>query len=303
MVSVIVPVFNAEKTLQRCVDSILDAGKQYKIELILVNDGSEDASDRICCEYATRYDNIIYLLQSNLGVSAARNNGIKVATGEWIHFVDSDDWVEPNIYKCIDEAGTNSEIDFIMFRYNSGKETDVGKGKGEVLKGTQILCTVLKDNQYGGYCWNKIFRREIMNKHDVFFDEGIKLCEDQLFLIQYLQYIRLGYVVSDRLYHYWVINGGNHYNLDKSTTAIMAYEKIMKMDFVKKEDTALLEAKINYASNCIKTIVRAVKNKKIRQAHEYKKLLKPHIGNYLKSGKPALRNKIVAVLILICPVI
>lgn len=75
----------------------------------------------------------------------------------------------------------------------------------------------------------------------------------------------------------------------------------MRMEFVKKEDTALLEVKIHYASNCIKTIVRAIKNKKMRQAHEYKRLLKPYIGSYLKSEKPALRNKIVAVLIFICP--
>lgn len=303
MVSVIVPVFNAEKTLRRCIDSILEAGKQHKIELILVNDGSKDASDRICCEYRQRYDNIIYISQSNLGVSAARNNGIKVATGEWIHFVDSDDWVDRNIYRCIDEAELNSEIDFIMFRYDSGKETDIGDRKVEVLQSTQILCTVLKDIQYGGYCWNKIFRREVINKHHVLFDERIKLCEDQLFQIQYLQYIRFGYVVPERLYHYRIINGGTHYNLDKSITAVIAYEKIMQMDFVKKDAVALLEVKINYASNCIKTIVRAVKNKELRQAHEYKKLLKPHIGDYLKSGKPTPRNKIVAILIFICPVI
>lgn len=301
MVSVIIPVFNAEKTLRRCVDSILEAGKLYKTEIILVNDGSEDTSDRICSEYATCYDNIHYITQDNFGVSTARNNGIKIAIGEWVHFVDSDDWVEPNIYSCIDEVGANSEVDLIMFRYDSGKETNAVEHKGKVLLNTEILCTVLKDIRYGGYCWNKIFRREIINKYNVFFDEKIKLCEDQLFQIQYLQYTRLGYVLPDRLYHYRVINKGTYYNLEKSASAVNAYEKIMRMEFVKKEDTALLEVKIHYASNCIKTIVRAIKNKKMRQAHEYKRLLKPYIGSYLKSEKPALRNKIVAVLIFICP--
>lgn len=301
MVSVIIPVYNAEKTLQKCVDSILEAGKRHRIEIILVNDGSSDSSEKICSEYVAHYNNILYICQNNQGVSAARNKGLKAATGEWIHFVDSDDWVKPNIYDCFDEI-SNTEL--IMFKYDShGESTEDIKCKGEVLENTQILSIVLGNIEYGGYCWNKIFRKNIIEKYNIYFDEKIKLCEDQLFQIQYLQHIHLGYVLPNRPYHYSIINGGTYYNLEKVDSAIKAYESIMQMDFVKKEKEPLRKARVNYVSNCVRATVRAVKCGQLRRAKEYKKFIKPYIGVYLKSDRPSFIYKIVAFFIFICPVI
>src|SRR5690606_39722826 len=92
-VSIIVPIFNVEKYLKRCIDSLINQSYK-KIEIILINDGSEDNSATICKQYAATYQQIVYIEQENQGLSGARNTGIKNSTGEYILFVDSDDYIE-----------------------------------------------------------------------------------------------------------------------------------------------------------------------------------------------------------------
>src|SRR5699024_4953921 len=112
--SVIIPVYNAEKTLKRCLDSLLGQ-KRQDVEIILINDGSSDRSGEILDEYRRKYGSIVSLEQENSGVSAARNRGLNAAMGSYILFVDSDDYVSEDYFNVIDEAGEKEDSDLIVF--------------------------------------------------------------------------------------------------------------------------------------------------------------------------------------------
>ncbi|EKY29021.1 glycosyltransferase family 2 protein [Clostridium celatum] len=113
IISVIVPVYNVEKYLKRCVDSILNQ-EMKEIEVILVNDGSTDSSASICDEYVRRDSRIKVIHKKNSRVAAARNDGIRLASGKYISFIDSDDWIESNMYKSMYEKAEEFNVDFIM---------------------------------------------------------------------------------------------------------------------------------------------------------------------------------------------
>ena len=114
--SVIIPVYNAEKTLKRCLDTLL-AESHSESEIILINDGSEDQSGKICLSYAEKYLNIHYIEKQNGGVSTARNVGLEMATGEYILFVDSDDYVIPGFFSSLDRLLSSFSYDFVLFSY------------------------------------------------------------------------------------------------------------------------------------------------------------------------------------------
>ena len=110
LISVIVPVYNAEKYLQKCLDSILEQTYQ-NLEIIIINDGSTDNSGQICQEYEKQDDRIIYIEKENSGVSDTRNAGLDRMTGTYVTFVDSDDWVEPNYIKFLYEKVIDHKAD------------------------------------------------------------------------------------------------------------------------------------------------------------------------------------------------
>lgn len=126
ILSIIVPVYNVEQYLPRCIDSILEQTFQ-NFELILVDDGSKDKSGEICDEFAKKDNRIIVIHQENKGVNTARNAGLDIATGSYITFVDSDDWIQPDSYcKSIGLMETNRDIDLLQYpeiHIKNGSET------------------------------------------------------------------------------------------------------------------------------------------------------------------------------------
>lgn len=116
LISIIVPVYNVEKYLNKCIDSIIN--QTYKnIEIILVDDGSTDNSGKICDEYLLRDSRIKVIHKNNGGLSSARNEGINISSGEYIGFVDSDDWVEPNMYEEMYKKILYSNADIVDCGY------------------------------------------------------------------------------------------------------------------------------------------------------------------------------------------
>lgn len=165
-ISVIVPVYNAEKYLHCCIDSIL-AQTFTNFELLLINDGSKDRSGVICDEYAKKDNRIRVFHKENGGVSSARNLGIEKALGTWISFVDSDDWIEPNMLEEVlqNAINNNAELVFVDLMYHFASETKVyktyrWKGKPQLslidyLKKTRnapgwalIKLSIIKNNSY-----------------------------------------------------------------------------------------------------------------------------------------------------------
>ena len=189
MISVIIPVYNSAAYLKRCIDSVLS--QTYSdFELILVNDGSTDDSCKICDEYALKDNRIIVLHQVNSGVSSARNKGLDYAHGEWISFVDSDDYVKPNYFQnMIDKTGENHDIIIGGFEKIDGAGNIIELLKWENAeydsKDLYIILQKLKLYNYG-YPFAKLFKNDIISTNTVRFNTNIKMFEDSIFLMEYI---------------------------------------------------------------------------------------------------------------------
>lgn len=180
-ISVIVPVYNVEKYLPQCVDSILS--QDYTdLEVILIDDGSTDASGQICDQYAEKDDRVRVIHQKNGGAAAAKNAGLRVATGEYLSFVDSDDYLEPNVYGFMLQTLQTHQADAVQFSFREVYRSRAERVliPADVLEGDAYLRRFPKDFSCA-LLWNKLYRREIFD--GVFFEEGHKI-DDEYFTYQ-----------------------------------------------------------------------------------------------------------------------
>ena len=159
-ISVIVPVYKVEPYLRKCLDSIVN--QTYRnLEIILVDDGSPDNCGRICDEYAERDNRIRVIHQKNGGVSSARNEGLKIASGDWIGWVDSDDWIEPDMFEYLLENAKKSKADIaVCSRKEWYKDRCIlRKWEKDILLNTEeALRQLLEDVQMQNYLWDKLWQ-------------------------------------------------------------------------------------------------------------------------------------------------
>lgn len=192
MISIIIPIYNAEKTLKRCLDSIQKQSfPDY--QAIMVNDGSSDKSEEICRSFSTTDDRFQYYYQENSGVSAARNFGIDVAAGEYISFCDSDDYLEPDFFELLlRTAENNPDCGHIWSRFHiisgDGEKPTVPKNLAEdsTWRFTLKQYMSLHEDCLDTSPWNKLFRADIIRNSKIRFSEGLSLGEDWLFNLDYI---------------------------------------------------------------------------------------------------------------------
>ena len=181
--SVIIPVYNAENTINRCVDSLLNQSYE-DFEIVLVNDGSKDRSGELCREYAERLPNVKYVAKENGGVSSARNAGLDVAEGEYILFVDSDDYVLDRYFESLEQ---NDRTDYLIFdiqiKRNESLEEKVFPWNPSEEMWQNVLQLVT--SRGGGPC-NKRFRGKLIRKHGIRFPDDLNVGEDFVFCLNYL---------------------------------------------------------------------------------------------------------------------
>lgn len=202
--SIIIPVYNAQTTLPRCLDSIVTQ-KFSDYELLLINDGSKDDSDKICREYAEKYPQIRYFPKENGGVSSARNLGLEQARGEYILFVDSDDDVSPDYFAVLEEALTRTGTELLLFGYRNfgGKESEWDTGTYAETSEEAVACRgaeALRRYLFSSL-WSKAFRRDIMEKHHLRFDADLTIGEDQAFIFAYAMHTSSMASIENILYH------------------------------------------------------------------------------------------------------
>lgn len=211
IVSVIVPVYNASKTLRRCLDSIL--GQSFSdLEVIAVNDGSSDDSLAILEEYSRQDSRVKIISQANAGVSAARNAGLWVATGEWIAFCDSDDDVNADWIKNL--YSVSAKADFVGSGIKFFQGDDCSVETLQPLKGTRkldILISALVENKVFGFTFCKLFKRQIILEHKVFFDKSIAFREDELWVVSYLEHVNGWSLTNSADYNYYLPTGPKKY--------------------------------------------------------------------------------------------
>lgn len=209
MISIIVPVYNAEHTLAQCLGSLLCQDyEQY--EVIVVDDGSTDESSAICDEYSQKDNHVRVIHKRNGGVSSARNAGLEVAHGEFVTFVDADDWVEPNYCATI-AAKMDADLMFFaeIWHYPDGALRVFDAGDAEIRDNKEKINEKLfylrknpDNHEYFGFTWNKVFRLDIISKYKVRFEENLSFCEDEVFTQEYCQHISSLRILSDGLYNY-----------------------------------------------------------------------------------------------------
>ena len=183
LLSVIVPVYNVSKYIHKCVDSIL-VQSYSNLEIILVDDGSPDECPKICDEYASKDKRVQVIHKTNGGLSSARNAGLEIAVGEYIGFVDSDDWIEPSMYEKMITFIEQNECDMAGCEVNIiyGTHSNIiGKSEDEILTGKEALIRYL-DTYYryrmpNPAVWSKLYKKEFWKENR--FPEG-KIHEDYL---------------------------------------------------------------------------------------------------------------------------
>ena len=207
MVSVIVPVYNAEQTLRRCVASILE--QQFTdLELLLVDDGSTDASGEICDEFAARDARVTVLHQENAGVSAARNHALDQANGTYLQFLDSDDWITPDATRSLVRAAETHHCDLVIadfYRVGGERRSRKGDIDEDGLLTREEYAAHMMENPadfYYGVLWNKLYRRELVERYQLRMDPDISWCEDFLFNLEYIRRADRFYALSVPIYYY-----------------------------------------------------------------------------------------------------
>ncbi len=249
--SVIIPVYNAEKYLDECLRSV--SNQSYKnIEIIIINDGSTDFSDEIISKWKKNDNRITVISQRNSGVSVARNKGLEIAQGEWVTFVDADDYIASNYFQRVLSIIENQNVQ--MFTYNMYNS---GKYDRKIFSKIEMASICVGNGGALGYVWNKFFQNEIIRKKNIKFDSNISICEDLLFCLEYIQHIKIGiYCMFDiqNLYMYRIHAESATQNIqsNKLVTALEAYQHILELEYLsEKIRRSLYKGYNSIAINCM----------------------------------------------------
>lgn len=199
LISVIVPVYNAEKTIKKCLEQLTNQ-TYTNTEVIVIDDGSTDKSASICEEF-----NVTLLSQPHLGAGVARNLGIKNSSGKYLFFADADDYLESNALSCMVSSMENSNTDLLVFGY---KQNDTSfTYSATTLSASEAKRTYFckKEQRVKGSIWNKCFKANLIKENHIEFP-NIARNEEEIFLMRYLDIIDKISFIPDVLYHFYPIN-------------------------------------------------------------------------------------------------
>ncbi|MCP3030059.1 glycosyltransferase [Halobacillus sp. A1] len=211
-VSIIIPLYNVEKYLRKCLRSVIDQTLS-DVEIILVNDGSKDKSGEIAEEYKRNDSRIKVIHKENGGVCSARNAGLQISTGEYIGFVDPDDWIEPNMFEVMYYKALDSNSDLVVCNYDCVYEQST-TFKWLNIKDELIDVQELGLSNYyyeyflkythGDIVWNKLYKRSIINEHFIKFEKHSEVfADDLLFNLYYLCHVKTICTVNRSFYNYF----------------------------------------------------------------------------------------------------
>lgn len=184
-VSIIVPTYNSEKYINACISSILNQSYVY-FEVIIIDDGSTDSTKEIINNFNDK--RIKLFVQSNQGVSVARNKGIMCATGEYITFIDSDDIIDPTHISGLLESIEKHNCELAICGYTTTRERLLAQTNSSLMNRSEIIESIFSFNGVKGFTWTRLFNRRIIEKNNIKFNENISMLEDVIFNLEYLQY-------------------------------------------------------------------------------------------------------------------
>lgn len=206
-VSIIIPIYNAQANLNRCIDSVLR--QDYReFECILVDDGSTDGSGAVCDTYAAEDERIYVIHKENSGVSDSRNIGIGQARGTYLQFLDSDDWITPDATGLLVRAAEEQQCDLVIadfYRVAGERVSHKGDIRDERLLSREEFAACMMEKPadfYYGVLWNKLYRRELVETYHLRMDTEISWCEDFMFNLEYIRHAGSVYALKVPVYYY-----------------------------------------------------------------------------------------------------
>lgn len=259
--SIIIPVYNTGDFLHKCISSVLTQNLK-DFELILVNDGSTDNSGQILDEYAKNDNRIKVIHKENAGVSAARNDGIKEACGEYIGFIDSDDWIEPSMYEKMYFLAKENNVEIVMcdtvsvFDNKPTEPDTINQLKKDVLLKKDAISPALLLEMAGSAC-RCIYKSSLIKENNVLFPVGIKLSEDRIFNILAFGYSNKIYYTKTAFYKRYMRKGSavNKYYENKLQMALDAkFKTEQALDLVWKKNEYKLMYLNQFVSSCYSAI-------------------------------------------------
>lgn len=280
-VSVIIPVYNAEKYIKDCIDSVINQTFN-DIEIICINDASTDDSLKILKEYESNNKNLTIISQKKLGVSAARNTGIKLAKSAFILFVDSDDILNKKAIETVYHSATATNADITIFGHQNMVQDKIIKNNINLLKNFEKdksnMNTLLP---LTNYVWDKLFKKEFLINNQVYFQEGIVASEDGYFILTCLSKKPEISTIPEILYTYRNNESCTTNNINMTGNSIDTLYSILNSNLFKNASNSLKELTLNKYINSISYWYDAQKQKKYRKSNrvKLKKLIK-----YLKEN-------------------
>ena len=238
-ISLIIPIFNAREYLEKCLESAVSQDCE-NMEIICVDDGSTDGSGHILDDFARKYGKIVAIHQENGGESNARNRGLSAASGEYIGFMDCDDWIEPDMYSRLRDALETYDVDMAASGWSKEfpEQSIVAGNRGQVKHGVinqkELLKYVYYRDDYQGfaYMWNKLYKREALWGEDgnlLKFDEDLKLGGDIVYLAQILMNVKSAVYMEEPFYHYRQRSGSGSHSRDVEAWlgCLTAYDRVI----------------------------------------------------------------------------
>lgn len=316
MISVIVPIYGVEKYIRQCVDSIVS--QKYKdLEIILVDDGSKDNCPEICDEYAEKDSRIKVVHKENGGLVSARQEGLKVATGEYVGFVDGDDWIDDNMYQSMADIIYKHSPDLIACEFVNEFEDkaevsvqifeegfyDKARLKAEIYPKMLFKGSFY---QFGIYpnCWTKLFKREILEKNLPLVDTRIKMGEDAAFTYACLLVSNSFYGIKRGLYHYRILTTSmsRGYDAGLENIIFLPYNRLVEVN--EKSEFDMTEQLSYYMIYLVNFLIRnEAKALNIRSGIQIRSTIKRIIKNAdvkIASKKVKLSKLPVHTKIIVC---
>ena len=314
MISVIVPVYNTASYLPKCIESIL-AQTYHNFELFLVDDGSTDESGLICDNYAKKDERIHVIHKKNEGVSSARNEALKHCSGNYISFLDSDDWIELTMFEDLRSAIIDSQADFAVCNETHIYETGGHYKKRHVNHWKEIKNNQLvdKDGIYrvifarSGTLWNKLFKSSMIS--DIRFDENLRYGEDFFFLLLIIKNATSAIIIPKQYYNYNISRQGNVLSakIDKRSIELL---NNAKTSFYELSSRGYPEVGIRRVFSSICEVIQKIPKDELfstNYKHYYTSCAnlvmtpsKKEICTFLKSGQATTRGKCSFLLMRIC---
>lgn len=298
-VSIIVPVFNTQKYLERCINSLI--GQTLKeLEIIIVDDGSETECSKLCDYWAERDPRIRVIHKKNEGLGYARNTGIEAASGEYLAFIDSDDYIRREMFEKLYNRAVKTKADIVIGGYikkfdNGSEQYFCNDNIQEVLEDNEIkeillpnMLGTLPENRYddgiGMSVWKNLYARSIFDNYNIRFpSEREYISEDIIFHINYLKYVRHAEIIHDAFYYYCQNEGSlsKSYRKDRfdKVVQLYLYEKELLED-MSAYNYGKLQLERTFIANvrtCI--MIEAAQRKKGKSVHKVKAQIKKYCSD------------------------